>query len=112
MACAPSKWAGVLGAAVALGCMPPSFAPDRHAKDLKQGGAGLLSTGSRCEAVRPPTKPDLFGWDAGSRGELASIARQGVVVVQYQTRGCDAQLSVLNNCTVRAASYQFSPYTE
>src|SRR5687767_8284935 len=62
-----------------------------------------------CSAVRPPTEPDLMGWDSGSRANLKAMREQGVVAVRYRSVGCNVELEVLN-CTGDGA-YEFSAYS-
>jgi len=95
------------------GCaQAPARSRVRNAEKLRDAAASTLGTGSQCSAARPPTEPDLFGWDPGSRGRVATLAREGLVVVRYEKKGCDVMLSVLGNCTSQKAAYRFSSYTE
>lgn len=86
--------------------------PGRSPAELQKLAANALGSGVQCSASRPSTKPDLFGWDASSRGEIAAQASQGIVVVKYEKRGCDVQLTVLGNCSSKKAAYGYLPYTE
>jgi formylglycine-generating enzyme required for sulfatase activity len=79
---------------------------------LRESAADSLTTGTRCQAVRLSTEPDLFGWDSGSRGKLVSVAAQGLAVVSYEQLGCDVRLNVLGNCLSHKARYQYRPYSE
>ena len=66
--------------------------------------------GVQCNAVRPQTEPDLMGWDSGSRANMRSLSRRGIVAVRYQAAGCDVQLEVLSNC-IGGGTYEEEPYT-
>ena len=52
--------------------------------------------GIQCSAIRPPTEPDLMGWDPGSRLNLSRLQHSGVVGVRYKAEGCNVELEVLN----------------
>lgn len=68
--------------------------------------------GQQCSAYRPPTEPDLMGWDPGSRANLNVLRTQGVVAVRYNAQGCNVELEVLSNCIGQAEqSYAYSPYS-
>lgn len=47
-----------------------------------------------------------MAWDSGSRANLKSLSRQGVVAVRYEANGCDVRLEVLSNC-LGAGKYRF-----
>ena len=66
-------------------------------------------SGVHCTVVRPPTEPDLMGWDPGSRANLSSQRSHGVVVVHYEATGCDVELQVLSNCSA-PGKYEYEPY--
>jgi hypothetical protein len=59
--------------------------------------------GVKCSAVRPQTEPDLMGWDSGSRANLNSLRRQGIIAVRYDAKGCNVELEVLSNCIGKGA---------
>ncbi|HUS67165.1 MAG TPA: hypothetical protein VMZ28_21655 [Kofleriaceae bacterium] len=95
-----------LGIVVLQACGPKgsSAPPLREATSV---GEAFKSEG--CTSIRPPTEPDLMGWDSGSRLNLKTLREQGVVGVRYVANGCDVQLEVLN-CVARDVEYKFSPY--
>lgn len=66
--------------------------------------------GVQCSAIRPPTEPDLMGWDSGSRLNLKQLQESGVVGVRYKAEGCNVELEVLN-CVGKGAEYRFSAYS-
>lgn len=84
----------------------------RTAADLRSIGAELAGGPTTCKAARPPTDPDLLGWDPGSRGDLVAASQQGIVVVRYERVGCDMVLKVLSGCTANAATYKYTAYAE
>ncbi|HEY6562745.1 MAG TPA: tetratricopeptide repeat protein [Polyangiaceae bacterium] len=68
-------------------------------------------TGKECNALRPPSEPDLLALEPADRAAFASIRAQGIAVVHYEQKGCDMRLELLSNCLVRG-EYQFVPYWE
>jgi hypothetical protein len=66
--------------------------------------------GVKCSSVRAQTEPDLMAWDPGSRANLATLRRQGVVAVRYKAEGCNVELEVLSNCIGSAGKYSYAPY--
>lgn len=89
-----------LVAALAVGCTPVPGA-DTPADEDPFGGM-------QCSAVRLQTEPDLMAWDSGSRANLKTLSRQGVVAVRYEANGCDVRLEILSNC-VGEGEYKFEP---
>lgn len=88
-----------------VACGPSSAtAPDL----LGHTTTGAAFESESCSAFRPPTEPDLMGWDSGSRANLKSMREQGVVAVRYKAEGCNVELEVLN-CTGEG-EYEFSAY--
>ncbi|MBI4702508.1 MAG: SUMF1/EgtB/PvdO family nonheme iron enzyme [Deltaproteobacteria bacterium] len=75
---------------------------------LEPAKAGEAFGGVQCSAIRPPTEPDLMGWDSGSRLNLKSLQESGVVAVRYRAEGCNVELEVLS--CVGKGEYRFSPY--
>jgi hypothetical protein len=78
-------------------------------RPLEPMSTGEAFDSESCSVVRPPTEPDLMGWDPASRANLKSMREQGVVAVRYEVRGCDVELEVLS-CTGEG-SYGFSAYS-
>ncbi len=77
---------------------------------LEPTKTGEAFEGTQCSAIRPPTEPDLMGWDSGSRLNLKALQETGVVGVRYKAEGCNVELEVLN-CVGKGAEYKFSPYS-
>jgi len=75
--------------------------PDSPAKEQPFDGV-------QCSAVRPQTEPDLMAWDSGSRANLKTLSKQGVVAVRYEANGCNVQLEILSNC-IGEGEYAFEP---
>ncbi len=98
----------LVAALLALSC--GSSLPQLEADAQALHGTSRLKPVSDCE--RLDREIDLLGWDEASRGQLASLASQGTVVVRYSHRGCQAELRLLNQCVSRRSRYQYTPYTE
>jgi TPR repeat protein len=70
-----------------------------------------LLGGAACDALHPPTDPDLLALDPAERAAFAAVRGQGIAVVHYEQKGCDIRLELLNNCLAQG-QYQFVPYWE
>lgn len=90
-----------LGCGPSIATAPPLLEPTKT-KDAFEG--------VQCSAIRPPTEPDLMGWDSGSRLNLKQLQESGVVGVHYKAKGCNVELEVLN-CVGKGAEYRFSAYS-
>lgn len=53
-----------------------------------------------------------MGWDSGSRANLATLRKDGVVAVRYKAQGCNVELEVLSNCIGTAGKYSYQAYPE
>jgi formylglycine-generating enzyme required for sulfatase activity len=92
------------------GCGGTSSSPtgvEARAPELEE-----VFEGVPCSAVRPQTEPDLMAWDAGSRGNLSRLRKEGVVAVRYAQEGCNVRLELLSNCIGAASQYRYTPYGE
>jgi hypothetical protein len=74
--------------AMVQACGPTSATAPDLIEPTKTGDA---FGGMQCSSVRPPTEPDLMGWDSGSRANLKSLHEQGVVAVRYRAEGCNVE---------------------
>ena len=89
-------------------------------------GLGLLSCGgalgaakdeagkaddTSCAAGDPKAEVDLMGWDPAARAKLTTLQDQGIVVVHYESKGCDAELEVLPDC-IATGDYDYHPQAE
>lgn len=95
----------VLGGAVVLignSCTP---------SNLTASALPDMPESATCDALHPPTDPDLLALDPSERAAFAAVRGQGIAVVHYEQKGCDVRLKLLNNCLVRG-QYQFIPYWE
>jgi formylglycine-generating enzyme required for sulfatase activity len=93
-------------------CGPSLPDPGQDAEALRGQGLGTFETAKKdCHADRPATEADLFGWDPGSRGKIATNAEEGAAVVHFEQRGCEIAIRVLD-CTVANARYAYQPYSE
>jgi len=95
----------LVGLASSCGPEPSPVTPDM----LAAPKTGDAFEGAQCSAIRPPTEPDLMGWDSGSRLNLKSNQEQGVVAVRYKAEGCNVELEVLH--CIGEGTYVFSPYS-
>jgi len=103
---------GVALGLLALGMAGAACGPGAPLRpDLPKGTSTgeAFEGGVKCSAVRPPTEPDLMGWDPGSRANLSMLRSQGVVAVRYRAEGCNVELEVLSNC-IGTGKYSYSPY--
>ncbi len=99
-------WGALLGT-IALGCRGAALDPTVPVAQGTEEAFGMA--GVKCSAVRPPTEPDLMGWDSGSRANLSMLRQQGVVAVRYVAKGCNVELELLANC-IGKGEYKYSPY--
>lgn len=91
---------------VLAGCNPPNLAgPPLQPMSTTE------AFGARCAGGQAPSEPDLMAWDPASRAGLVGLRKQGIVAVNYEVKGCDVHLEVLNNC-VGQGQYQYVPYWE
>lgn len=95
----------VAGLAASCGPEPSPATPDL----MTAPKTGEVFEGVQCAAVRPQTEPDLMGWDSGSRLDLASSQKKGVVAVRYKAEGCNVELEILN--CIGEGDYEFTGYS-